>query len=260
VLKVFMDESGIHEDAEVVCVGAYVARPKTWRDWTKRWNIAKKPIKVYHAADAQNLHGEFEGWSEGDRDELVKRVLPVIAKTEGMPGVVIGIHLREYNEKVAGHNFDSIFGTPYATCFQWVIQTIMMIHESYLSSERVAFYHEINDYQGEALESFTYVKQNYNHGNAQITMAFGSKDDCTPLQAADVLAYEGNKRLRDPSRPERRPWKVLNHDQRLIAKHYGRSNMADLIRRLEKIQSGDFDSLRRELTQERQTILRQIAP
>jgi hypothetical protein len=118
------------------------------------------------------------------------------------------------------------------------------------------FYHEINDYQREALESFTFVKQNYNQNNVQLTMAFGSKNDYTPLQAADVLAYEGNKRLRDPSRPERRPWRELSHDKRLVAKHYGRDNIADLARRLEKIQSGDFDSLRHELTRERQAMFR----
>jgi hypothetical protein len=42
-------------------VGAYIARLKIWREWTKQWNIAKKPIKVFRSADAQTLYGDMPG-------------------------------------------------------------------------------------------------------------------------------------------------------------------------------------------------------
>lgn len=64
-----------------------------------------------------------------------------------------------------------------------------------------------------------------------------------PLQAADVLAYEGNKRIRDPSRPERRPWQALNPDARILAAHYGRDNMQELLDRLAKIRDGKFSEI-----------------
>ena len=60
-----------------------------------------------------------------------------------------------------------------------------------------------------------------------------------------MLAYEGNKRIRDPSRPERRPWKRLNPDGRVFAAHFGRENMGELIDRLEKIRDGRFDEIGR---------------
>jgi hypothetical protein len=41
-----MDESGTHDRSPVVIVAAYVARPRAWREWTKRWNGTKRPIKV----------------------------------------------------------------------------------------------------------------------------------------------------------------------------------------------------------------------
>jgi hypothetical protein len=63
-----MDETGIHDGAPVVAVAAYVARPVVWRNWTKKWNAAKRPIKVFHATDCANLRGEFEGWSKEQRD------------------------------------------------------------------------------------------------------------------------------------------------------------------------------------------------
>jgi hypothetical protein len=243
VLKVYMDESGIHDNSPVVTVAAYIGRPRDWQNWTKRWNTAKRPIKVYHATDAQALHGEFEGWSEPGRDEVVKRILPVIAEAN-LPGMVIGIQMDEFRKAFSGRpELIEMFGTPYGACFQWLIQSLMYARSKFGSIERYAFVHECNDYQREALEAFNYVKKYCNPQNSPTSISFGTKADYPPLQAADILAYEGNRRMRDPDRPERRPWKILNPDRRIVAAHYGRQNMPDLIGRLEKIRDGKMNEI-----------------
>ena len=56
LLKTYMDESGIHDGAPVVTVAGYISRSKHWRAWTKDWNKAKRPIKIFHA-DANILRG-----------------------------------------------------------------------------------------------------------------------------------------------------------------------------------------------------------
>jgi hypothetical protein len=244
VLKVAMDESGVHDGSPVIAVAAYVARPRQWQDWTKRWNVAKRPIKVMHAVDCQNLTGEFKGWLKEQRDELVKRILPVIADID-IPGVVVGIQMHEFEKALAGRDdLRPIFGTPYAACFQWVVQIIMNFALGALNTERIGFVHELNDYRQEALESFNWIKKHGNPLGNIIGLQFAEKKDYVPLQAADILAYEGNKRLRDPSRQERRAWTALDPDKtRIFAAYYGRDNMADLISRLELIRDGRFDEI-----------------
>ena len=243
VIKVYMDESGVHDGSPVLTVSAYLGKPKEWRDWTKAWHVAKRPINVFHAVAAQNLQEEFKGWSESDRDALVIRLLPVIADAD-FPGIVIGLNIFEFEKAMTGHDdLRPLFGTPYAACFQWVVQVIMNLHRQTHSQERMAFVHEVNDYQGEALTAFAWVKQNAQLQDKVAGLLFGSKADYPPLQAADILAYEGNKRLRDVTRPERRPWKVLNPDGRILAAQYGKDNMPDLIDRLEKIRDGRFDEI-----------------
>jgi hypothetical protein len=37
MLRTFMDETGVREDAEMVAVGGYISAPKNWRAWTKNW-------------------------------------------------------------------------------------------------------------------------------------------------------------------------------------------------------------------------------
>jgi hypothetical protein len=122
-----MDESGIHDTSPVLTVAAYVVRRERWQDWTKRWNVAKRPIKVFHAVDCANFKGEFKGWSEENRDALVIRLLKVINDTD-FPGIVIGIHMDEFRKAMAGRDdLRESLGEPYTACFQWVTQAIVNI-------------------------------------------------------------------------------------------------------------------------------------
>jgi len=98
-------------------------------------------------------------------------------------------------------------------------------------------------YLHEALESFQWIQANGNPGDRVIGLQSAEKKHFVPLQAADVLAYEGNKRLSDPARPERRPWQELNPDGRILAAHYGRENMHELLDRLEKIRTSRFSEI-----------------
>src|SRR2546423_288143 len=60
VLRIYMDESGLHHGSPVVTVGGYYGRPKAWKAFTREWNAAKRPIEIFHSADCANLKGEFE--------------------------------------------------------------------------------------------------------------------------------------------------------------------------------------------------------
>jgi hypothetical protein len=98
VLKIYMDESGVHNSAPVVAVAAYISRPKYWRAWIKDWNKAKKPINVYHATDCANLRREFASWDKARRDAYVANLLPVIPAHE-LAGVLIGIDMNVFRQE-----------------------------------------------------------------------------------------------------------------------------------------------------------------
>jgi len=133
MLRTFLDETGVHDDAEVA-VGGYISRPKIWRDWTKDWNVRKRrvpdgrrSIKVFHSTDCANYRGEFEGWTKEERDPYVAQLLPVIPAHE-LAGIVIGVNLVALAQAFKGHlELDEMFGTPFTACFQWAISIIMEI-------------------------------------------------------------------------------------------------------------------------------------
>jgi len=233
LLKTYMDESGIHDGAPVVAVAGYISRPKHWRAWTKEWNKAKKPIKVFHATDCANFQGEFVGWDKDRRDAFVANLLPILPAHE-LAGIVIGIDMNTFTREVGKHpDLKRMFGEPYTACFQWAISIIMDIASQHGKGERMAFVHENNDYQADALRAFNYVEQQFNPRGIKMTMSFGAKEDHAPLQAADVLAYEGAKFVRNPTGQLRRAWVALDPDKsRIIVRRYGPDNMGVLIKTL----------------------------
>jgi hypothetical protein len=231
-----MDESGTHGDSPVVNVGMYFGKPKTWREWTKDWNQAKKPIKVYHAVDCHNRTNEFEGWERPARDAYVAKVLPALARHQIM-GITVGVHMHSFNAAMDGRpDLKAMFGNPYSACFQWAVQTLLGMLAEHGHPQRVAFFHENNNYQDEARSAFAYVEALRILGDNPISLTFGTKGDFVPLQSADILAYEANHLLRDPSKPERIPWKIMNpgadtdpEQRRIRVLHYGENNMDRLI-------------------------------
>jgi hypothetical protein len=233
VLKIAMDETGIHDDAEMVAVAGYISRPKIWRDWTKAWNIAKRPIKIVHAADCANLRGEFAGWDKDHRDDWVANLLPVIRNHE-LAGIVIGIQLQDFAAALKDYpELLMMFGTPYTACFQWAISIIVDYARDHGKGERMVFIHEVNDYRGECIKAFEYVKDKLNPRQIPMTLTFAAKEDYPPLQAADVLAYEGGKFLKNPTGTPRRAFTAIDPDKtRIIARRYGKDNMPELIRLL----------------------------
>jgi hypothetical protein len=244
VLRAYMDESGTHGGSPVVTVGLYVGKPRTWEAWTKDWNANKKPIKVFHAVDCHNRTEEFDGWDRPTRDAYAARLLPVLGRHPIM-GILIGIHMDTFKLAMAPYpELRVMFGTPYTACFQWTVQTLIAMMDERGDRQRVAFFHESNDYEKEAEAAFAYVKAEKLLTKRIVSLTFGGKDDYVPLQAADTVAYEGNHLLRDPSKPERKPWKAMNpgadsdpEKRRIRVLHFGRDNMDWLIAKLSDFRS-----------------------
>lgn len=150
--------------------------------------------------------------------------------------MVIGLQMDEYRKAIVGKpELEALLGNPYSACFHWLVSTILQLANKYQSKERIAFIHETNDYEGETLAAFSWIKKYINLDNRVISLKFGSKQKHTPLQAADILAYEGNKRFRDFDKPPRRAWTALNPTDSIIHRHFGKHNMDQLIGDLSKV-------------------------
>jgi hypothetical protein len=234
VLQVYLDESGTHYGSPVVTVAAYVARPGQWEAFTAEWTAAIHPIRVYHATDAANCRGEFADWTPAQVADLAKRALPIIPKHTFF-AVAVGINLYDYSEAIKENpHLKSLLGEPYGACLQWTMATMLYMRSEAGGSEPIAFVHEYNDYRTEALEVYGYLTEKWGMPSEGGLM-FGSKQQFAPLQAADIFAYEANKRLRDRKQPTRRALDALVPDKgRARIRYFNRENMPTLIETLER--------------------------
>lgn len=233
MLKIYMDESGTHDGSPVVSVSAYSARPKTWQEFTKRWNVAKRPIGVFHSTDCEALRSEFKGWSAEQRNELVARLLPTLDYAD-IRGIAVAINMNDFNA-VAGKNdlFKRAFGSAYATCFQMAVHAVFDEVERIGIQDQIAFFHEDNDYEAEALSAFNFAKSKRKRHKSKVSITFAPKDKFVPLQAADVLAFESNKRARNQSRPARRSLTAMDpRGERLSLRIIDKSKMESVLKNL----------------------------
>jgi hypothetical protein len=122
-------------------------------------------------------------------------------------------------------------GNPYTACFQWVVQDILDSMARVDLKKRIAFFHEINDYAHDATQAFEYLKKHHNPNGQILSLAFGDKQDYVPLQAADILAYEGNKRLRRFDSLDRRAWTAINPEEnRRRTMYFDKKSLTSLMR------------------------------
>jgi hypothetical protein len=73
--------------------------------------------------------------------------------------------------------------------------------QCYIFADRVS--------KGEALEAFEFMKNNVDWSGYLSSLTFATKDQFVPLQAADVLAYEANKKLRNVGGKPRRSFQAI---------------------------------------------------
>src|SRR5262249_52278898 len=100
-------------------------------------------------------------------------------------------------------------GTPYSCCFHWLIALVIERVRFPYPGWRLGCIHEDNDYKRDAVDAWDWVKATQDIASRLGTLAFATKADCVPLQAADVLAWESQKALADPKRPERKSFAAL---------------------------------------------------
>ena len=74
----------------------------------------------------------------------------------------------------------------------WVLKRVAEYAQAH-NSQRVAIVHEMSDRKHDVIDAFEYARKRF--PDIQMTLNFGAKHEYVPLQAADIVAYEGFKYL-----------------------------------------------------------------
>jgi hypothetical protein len=208
MLEAYIDES---YNNRTFCVGGWVASTTKWAaietPWIQRVELERRmsvkkgfpPISRYHASDCSSLRGEFDtskGWDTARQIRFSKRLLDILAK--GKPiGIVLGGSVDDYLRHFSSDMKQWREGL-YYLCICAVMDQIAQIMSTYFPNDKVTVYYDRGRFSGMASKAFHSIMDDPRNDAISkyfVTMAPMGWEDCALLQPADLIAFEGFKRV-----------------------------------------------------------------
>ena len=251
--RAFIDES---YNSRTFCVGVTLAPTFAWtpivEEWDRRIDHERRislkhgfnPISRYHATDCANLKREFSekhGWNIARQINLTKALCNILGK-HVPASIVMGGGIAEVRHYI---NLD--VETPeaflYSTCFKMCLMDVVQLLGDNYPSDEIEVFFERSDFEtyvhealdllrGERPEAFNRIVDSQPRG----------WEDCTELQVADFMAYQGMQRIDASLKGNgdmRKSLRALIGRQIPISiAHFKEENFADLMKMIENKNSG----------------------
>jgi len=239
--------------ADALVVAGYIAAGDQWKHFDREWKefLADEDLTFFHMTDCENRRKEFEGWDEKRKLRAIKRAHGII-KCRTNIAISAGIILPDYQAVL----FDAPdvakeLGSPFFLCVNGCLREIAKWIEKYhRKGEPIAYIFEEGDEgKGEIMEMFRKIS-----GDARLkagcgyeSFRFANKRIVTPLQAADINAYESWKHMINqitiptPLRPIRKSmWSLAGHPNQ--SRYFDREELLGLTEKLRQKQLRDATS------------------
>jgi Protein of unknown function (DUF3800) len=213
----FVDESGHSHDPKrnCLCLAGLIAKEDAWRAFDAEWRAAcqneglTEPFHMMYFAARKR---EFKGWTEERRRRLLGNLITVIWKAQAIPiGSVAMVRGPDaLSERSQKHYRDAHFIAFQPLTYHIAVAANMMDpREQGLGPVTMVYAHHPEHSNGLAStrKLWDAMREN-NRIVASVMQSYVSETpkDCTPLQAADLWAYElGHhfERIRPEGRPPR---------------------------------------------------------
>jgi len=154
VFKAFIDDSKSDVDLRELVLAGYVQTLEAWDAFSKEWQRtldAEPPLQYFRMAEAENLSGQFKGWTPDARRAKVAALADVIEHTSPWS---VSCHM-------SLNQFDAILRPvapfdlrPYYASIQAIVSAIARVHASKGWAGRVDFIFDDNSEIGPELAMF----------------------------------------------------------------------------------------------------------
>ncbi len=217
MLKGYFDESRRSVGAEVFALAGYVSHVNYWRRLSSEWNniLASYGIKHgLHMKDFAHFIGEFRIFKDNEvrRREFIGKLVRTLYKSPKFVAVGCAVDIHAFSQLPKGKT-TSFRNDPYLfaslICARAAIECVYF---RYLpASEKIGFvFDRRDDLQARALSIFNVIKSfpGLPEKERLGDIAFGSRLESPPLQAADFVAYEVRKALESRRSGEKERWGI----------------------------------------------------
>ncbi|WP_172264467.1 DUF3800 domain-containing protein [Caulobacter sp. RHG1] len=260
-LLCFVDDSVGQSGAQQMFLAGYLNRKAQWAVFSAAWRAALKAppsIDYLHMVEAQNLRGQFKGWSEADRDRKVLGLAKLIADSRPV-SMQVSVS-RQTFQAILAPNAPYGLSQPYFTCFYALTLGLARFAHAGGVKDPIAF---VFDEQGVLGQDATMVYDWVKAGRPEPWSrllgpppTFGDDRSLPQLQAADMLAWHVRRDAEGLDPPGSRPaLDLLRGDGRHVMLNLTADILADLARDMRTVPNLDSVRTKRSWRDTRQAIL-----
>jgi len=253
VLTAYLDESYNQRtiknpnDPLAYTVGCWLSTVREWKKFNKKWLAVLKGAEIewFHMSEYESRFKEYKSWPDSKRITVLKKLHGII-KDHTIQGVTVSVNCADYDE-VLTNDWKQIFGKTY---YSFNVRMIMKFLAEWADEKGQPgpIHYVFAELNGQGNELDKIFRESLKMPNVRKWLRLngmwskGLMREVTQLQAADIVAYELNKRVVNHMSPnENFVRKSLNnlaegiYMNRLAPLYFGKD---ELIRLLHETQHG----------------------
>lgn len=194
ILTAYFDEADTHGPAPTVILACFVGHAYQWERFEKRLIKLRRKFgfTVFHTKHFRSRSGEFSGWSEPRRQELIAALIQLVSKYL-IGGISVHLerdrYLNEYRAPPIPRKLH--LDSQYGVCFRGCLAALLEVLEERGNKDRLNVVMErghTNVWDCERI--FNDLKSRFKRLGSDLlgSWTVETKDSCAPLMVADMLA------------------------------------------------------------------------
>ncbi len=190
MLHAYVDDSGTHDDAEIVSMGAFIAPFESWSAFELDWCaiLDRERVKAFHMSHCEAGASPFD-WEWPRRASLIHDLRHVIIRFQ-MLGTAFSISWKDWDALVIGKHREYLGGAV-EFAFGGAIGLLVQHLRQFWPQEKLAI---VVDDQKQRKDDLQRIAGHYADLKVLYpeidSLAFASMQNSVPLQAADMIAWE----------------------------------------------------------------------
>lgn len=240
MLQAFIDDSISNRDDKRLFLAGYLGRAESWRAFVFNWRqalLAEPSIRFLHMVEAQNLRGEFAGWTPEARDAKILALARLIQSFEFF-SFECSLSTEDHKKLFSGR---TPFGLAraYSTALCGVTTALVRYVHEFGGKEPIHFVFDTQEGADKDVEVlWPWLKLSSSPAWRDLlgpTPRFASDLDEVALQAADMLAWHRRREHEGQDPPGSRPSSDLLISEPHLTLPIDTAALADMARKMARI-------------------------